>query len=138
MEKRIKFDELHDLFQNRKNCYFVCCDIKNMISMNEISRNTGDLAIIETMQRMRNAAGEEEILFRIGGDEFALLTASEDAEYAGKIVRDIPAHNGECIEYENQKIPLHLYGAVFRPREKERSHSELFTDLQTTLRDAKR
>lgn len=139
MEKRIKFDisELHDLFQNRKNCYFVCCDIKNMISLNEISRKAGDLAIIETMQRMRNAAGEDDILFRIGGDEFALLTASEDAEHAGKIVRDILAHNGECIEYENQKIPLHLYGTVFRPREKDLSHSELFSDLQTTLREAK-
>ena len=139
MRDRRNFDisELYDLFQSRRNCCFVCCDIKNLIPINEISRGAGDLAILETMRRMENAAGEDDFVFRIGGDEFAMLTAGEDEEHAGKIAREILAHNGECVDYEGQKIPLSLYCTVFRSGEKIVRYSELFTGLQTALRDAK-
>ena len=139
MRDRRNFDisELYDLFQSRRNCCFVCCDIKNLIPINEISRGAGDLAILETMRRMENAAGEDDFVFRIGGDEFAMLTASEDEEHAGKIAREILAHNGECVDYEGQKIPLSLYCTVFRSGEKIVRYSELFTGLQIALRDAK-
>ena len=139
MRSRRNFDisELYDLFQSRKNCCFVCCDIKNLIPINEISRKAGDLAILETMRRMEDAAGEDDIVFRIGGDEFALLTASGDERYAGEIAERILAHNGECVDYEGRKIPLHLYCTVFRSGEKTMRYSELFTGLQTALRDAK-
>ena len=39
---------------------------------------TGDMAILETMQRMCDAAGEEDIVFRIGADEFVMLTDSKE------------------------------------------------------------
>ena len=119
------------------NCYFVCCDIKSLIPINEISHKAGDLAILETMRRMEDAAGEDDIVFRIGGDEFALLTASGDEGYAGEIARKILAHNGECVDYEGRQIPLDLYCTVFRSGEKTVRYSELFTGLQTALRDAK-
>ena len=139
MRTRKNFDisELYDLFQSRKDCYFVCCDIKSLIPINEISHKAGDLAILETMRRMEDAAGEDDIVFRIGGDEFALLTASGDEGYAGEIARKILAHNGECVDYEGRQIPLDLYCTVFRSGEKTVRYSELFTGLQTALRDAK-
>lgn len=139
MQERRNFDisELYDLFQSRKNCYFVCCDIKSLIPINEISREAGDLAILETMRRMENAAGEDDFVFRIGGDEFAMLTASEDAKYAGKIAREILTHNGECIDYKGRNIPLNLHCTVFRAGGKIVRYSELFTGLQTALQDAK-
>ena len=68
--KHVDISELYDLFQERKDCYFVLCDIKQMISINEISYKAGDLAILEQIRRMTAAAGEEDIVFRIGGDEF--------------------------------------------------------------------
>lgn len=139
MRSRRNFDisELYDLFQSRRNCYFVCCDIKGLMLINEISRRAGDLAILETMRRMENAAGEEDIVFRIGGDEFALLTASGEEECAGRIARDILAHNGECVEYDGQEIPLCLYCTVFRLGEKTVRYGELFIGLQTALQGAK-
>lgn len=139
MKSKMKFDisELYDIFQSRKNCYFVCCDIRNLIVINDIAFKAGDLAILETMQRMADATGEDDILFRIGGDEFALLTAKEDEEYAKGIARDILAHNGECIDYEGRKIPLKNYCTVLRLGEKTMRYSELFTSLQTALTEAK-
>lgn len=80
--KRVDISELYDLFVSRRDCFFVCCDIKSLIPINEISYKAGDMAILETMQRMCDAAGEEDIVFRIGADEFVMLTDSKDEKYA--------------------------------------------------------
>lgn len=76
--KHIDISELYDYFSRRKNCYIICCDIRNLIVINNISRRAGDLAILEALRRMNDAAGEDDIVFRIGGDEFAMLTNSEE------------------------------------------------------------
>ena len=52
MSKNVDISELYELFRNRKNCYFVCCDIKSLMPINEISIKAGDLALSETMKRM--------------------------------------------------------------------------------------
>ena len=82
MKKNVDISELYDLLKERKKCYFVCCDICHLIPINEISRKAGDLAILEAMKRISEAAGEEDVMFRIGGDEFVLLTNSGDEAYA--------------------------------------------------------
>ena len=128
---RTVFDisELYDLFRARRDCYFVCCDIRSLIPINEISRKAGDLAIIESMKRMEDAAGPEDIVFRIGGDEFVMLTNSTDEAYAGEMIRKILSHNGECFDYEDQKIPLSLYGGLIKLGGEMKRYDELFTDL---------
>ena len=72
--KHVDITELYDLFRDRKECYFVWCDIKSLLPINEISHKAGDLAILEVLKRMEKVAGDEDIVFRIGGDEFVLLT----------------------------------------------------------------
>ena len=134
-----KFDisELYDLFQSRKNCYFVCCDINHLVPINEISTKAGDLAILESMHRMEAAAGEDDIVFRIGGDEFALLTGSEEESYAKKIASEILSHNGECILFEGQEIPLSLYAGVVKLGKKTVRYNEMFNELQSVIMQAK-
>lgn len=107
--KKIDISELYDCIKNRKGCYLVLGDIKHLIPINEISHKAGDLAIITAMKRMENAAGEDDIVFRIGGDEFVILTNSSDEDYANAVCRDILSHNNECIEWDNTKIPLSMY-----------------------------
>lgn len=91
MMKRYHIDlgELYDLFQERTDCFFVLCDIKDMITINDISRKAGDLAILEQMRRMTAASGKEDLVFRIGGDEFCILTDSSDPAYAEQIAASI-------------------------------------------------
>ena len=92
MQRRhVDINELYDLFQERKDCFFVLCDIKQMISINNISRKAGDLAILEQMRRMTAASGEDDIAFRIGGDEFCILTGSSEQSYAEQIADKIIA-----------------------------------------------
>ena len=110
MQKDIS--ELYDLFVQRRNCYFVCCDIRSLVPINDISRKAGDLAIIETMNRMQREAGDEDIVFRIGGDEFVILTNREDIQYAEDISEKIRKYNGQTIVFEDKEIPLSLHIAT--------------------------
>lgn len=135
--RHVDISELYDLFVTRKDCYFVCCDIKNMVSINEISRKAGDMAILETMRRMNDAAGEDDILFRIGGDEFALLTGSRDEQYAQKIAEAVKSRNGQTFTCEGREIPLSLYVGTAQFEKRTIRYNELFTGLHTAIKDSK-
>lgn len=139
MSGRRNFDisELYDLLKVRKDCYFVCCDIKCLIPINEISHKAGDLAILESMKRMEDAAGEDDIVFRIGGDEFVMLTNSEDEAYAKEIAKKITAKNNETFDYEGQAIPLSLYACTTKWGVRNVKYDELFTKLHSELQNYK-
>lgn len=133
MQRRhVDISELYDLFQERKDCFFVLCDIKHMISINEISYKAGDLAILEQMRRMTAASGEEDIVFRIGGDEFCILTASSEAAYAERIADNIRRMNNQTFLYEDREIPLVLHVAIVSLKECQRCE-EVFAGLHNAL-----
>lgn len=138
MQRRnVDISQLYDLFCERRNCYFVCCDIKSLVPINDISRKAGDLAILESMKRMEDVAGEEDIVFRIGGDEFCILTNSEAKEYAEEMVKKISAKNGATFAYEEQQIPLSLYTVATKFTGKQMKYNDLFTQLHMSIRDSK-
>lgn len=139
MKNHVNFDisELYDLFTARKDCYFVCCDIKNLISINSISYHAGDCAILEAMKRMHSVAGKEDMVFRIGGDEFVMLTNNRDLSYAQKLAAEIQTHNNEYIFYNETPIPLKLHVTITQFENDTLKSDELFTKLQSTLTDCK-
>lgn len=112
--KKIDISELYDCIKERRGCYLILGDIKHLVPINEISHKAGDLAIITAMKRMENAAGNEDVVFRIGGDEFVILTNSEDENYANSLCEDILSHNSECIEWNKQEISLSMYVKAVR------------------------
>lgn len=132
--KKVDISELYDCIKERKGCYLVLGDIKSLIPINEISRKAGDLAIITAMKRMEQATGNDDIVFRIGGDEFVILTNSKDEDYAKSVCEKILSHNEEAISWGDRQIPLSLYvkamcyegGTALR-------YSEFFTMLQNEL-----
>lgn len=136
--KQVDISELYDLFLERRDCYFVCADIKRLDPINkEISRKAGDMAILETMKRLSDNAGEEDIVFRIGGDEFVILTNTTDAAEAEAIAEKIREKNGAPIRFEDREIPIFLYLTVTTVDVKPLRYSELFSKLHLTLKDAK-
>lgn len=132
--KKIDISELYDCIKSRRGSYLVLGDIKHLIPINEISSKAGDLAIITAMKRMENAAGKDDVVFRIGGDEFVILTNSEDENYAKMVCEDILSHNNECIEWEDKKIPLSMYVKTVRFDSKGGlRYSEFFSMLHNEL-----
>ena len=136
--KQVDISELYDLFRSRKDCYFVCCDIVYLVSINNISRKAGDLAILETFRRMEEATDSEDVIFRIGGDEFAILTASEERGYAEKVAEKISDMNGQSFAYEGQEIPLSLYVGITRYQGRALKYNELFNELHVAIRESKK
>ncbi len=139
MKTRRQYDisELYDLLTARRNCYFVCCDIKSLIPINEISHKAGDLAILESLNRMNMVAGDNDVVFRIGGDEFVLLTDSEDITYANAVKEKILAENGKAIVFEGQEIPLHLYVVPTKLESRITKYSDLFYKLHEAIQENK-
>lgn len=136
--RNFDISEMYDLFQKRRDCYFVCCDICNLIPINAISHKAGDLAILESMKRMEEVADDEDIIFRIGGDEFAMLTNSTEEAYALSIASKILSKNGECFTYEDKQIPLNLYVGTIKLGDKMMRYQELFDELQQTIQMEKK
>ena len=138
-EYRMKFDisELYDLFKSRNDCWFVCADIVGLIPINEISREAGDLAILESLQRMERAAGPNDLVFRIGGDEFVMLTDSPSEENARSILKRVLESNGQPINYNGREIPLSLYGCIVKPDGPVKRYDELFDGLIDAIMTAK-
>ncbi len=134
--RHVDISELYDLFQERKDCFFICCDVKEMMRINEISHRAGDLAIIEAMERM-SAAGEGDLVFRIGGDEFCILTDSREESYAEGIAEAIRARNGESFSGEGREVPLYLHTTAVRLEQKHVRYDELYTGLHEAIRAGK-
>lgn len=136
--KQVEISELYDLFRSRKDCYFVCCDIVHMVPINNISYKAGDLAILETFRRMEEATDSEDVIFRIGGDEFVILTASEERGYAERVAEKISDMNGQGFAYEGQEIPLSLYVGITRYEGRPLKYNELFSELHMAIRESKK
>ncbi|MBQ8280883.1 MAG: helix-turn-helix domain-containing protein [Lachnospiraceae bacterium] len=133
MRKNVDISEMYDLFVQRKNCYFICCDIKSLIPINDISTKAGDLAIIEAINRMNIESGDNDIVFRIGGDEFVMLTNSEDETYAKDVCERIKKHNGNPIVYNEHKIPLTLHVVYSKYTVSNLKYRDLYTHLHTVI-----
>ncbi|MCM1063154.1 MAG: helix-turn-helix domain-containing protein [Eubacterium sp.] len=136
-KKQVDISELYDLFKERKDCYFVCADIRSLAPINEISHKAGDLAILETMKRLSDSAGEEDVVFRIGGDEFVILTNTADLAEAEAVAEKVRAKNGEAFDYEGRGIPLSLHIAVTTVSVKPLRYSDLFTSLHMAINGSK-
>ncbi len=139
MQRRsVDISRLYDLFRERRDCWFVLTDMVNLIAINNISRKAGDLCLIEQMNRMSAAAGEEDIVFRIGGDEFCILTASTDETYANSVIESIRRLNGQPVVFEGQEIPLSLHTAATRFSSESLRYGELFSRLHLALMDCRK
>lgn len=137
MRKNVDISELYDLFVQRKGCYFICCDVQHLGPINDVSRKAGDLAILTSLQRMDEATGEDDVVFRIGGDEFALLTNSKDVAYAESIAEKIRSCNGQPIVFEGKELPLSLHIGITKLEDGAIRYNELFTSLHQTIRESK-
>ena len=129
MRRTVDISELYDFFKSRRNCWFVCGDIVHLIPINDISHKAGDVAIAEALRRMESVCGPEDVVFRIGGDEFALLTNSSEQAYAEDLKEKILAMNGELLPYEGEEIPLSLYAKVTKIEDGTLRYAEIFPKL---------
>lgn len=109
-ESPLLIEEIYNAWE----CYVVCFDVAGMKKIDKISREAGNFALLETVQRIhvhitRHIAQKVRI-FRIGRDEYALITPFLQSSEAENFVSKVLEHNGDCFSYKGQSIPLYLRG----------------------------
>lgn len=130
-----KFDitELYDELKKRIDNYVLCFDMIKMEQINNISREAGDKAIVECLRRLDENSSEDMLVFRIGGDEFALVTNLKDKEEVEQLASKILSFNGNTIEFENQQIEVSMRVGGIKINHKNVKYNELFVRLNEVI-----
>lgn len=126
--KRIHSHEIYDTIKAMQNTYVICLDIVSLHSTNlEYGTEAGDLMISESYARI-DAHSNNNLLLRIGGDEFCLFTGSTDIQIAQSIMDKILSLNGNAIAHNGVDIPVSLRGGILRLEDTNLRYSELFSN----------
>lgn len=131
--RRVDISELYETLREQSDKFVICFDIAQMEPINKISRAAGDLAIREALKRIDEAASEDMMLFRIGGDEFALVTGYEEKEAVEEIAERILQKNGAPFLYGDREIPLSLHAGAGRISTGTLRYHEFYSKLQNTI-----
>lgn len=132
--RKVDLSELYDLLKSRNDSYVLCFDVRNLMQINEnYGREAGDKAILECLRRIDSLTDDSCILFRIGGDEFALVTGLTNPQEAEQLARKILALNGTPILHNGTEIPVGMRVGGTKITGSNVRHHELFTDLNQAI-----
>lgn len=135
--KKVDISEAYDYLRAHAGTIVLCFDIMGLSEANNVSRKAGDLVILEALQRIDRAAGDDMLTLRIGGDEFALVTGLESEEEARRLADRILADNGKPVTCDGRDFPVSLWCGVTRIPEKLR-YGEFFNDLHRAIVESKK
>lgn len=136
--KKVDIADAYETFKSMKGTYVICFDIVGLLEINNISRDAGDLVIVEAAKRIDELMGDEMLMFRIGGDEFALVSGLTDLKEAEKLAEKVLSRNGETIEYKNQNIPVSLRTGFTKIPENSLRYSEFFVNMHQTIEESRK
>lgn len=135
----IKYDltEMYDVLQQRKNNAYVCADLQGLLWINNnLGRQAGDEALLELMRRVESACNEDDILLRIGGDEFVVFTNSSEIEHANEIVRLVSEKNGQKVKCGDVEFPVGVHiGAFQNIHDKQVNAVEMFGEIAKGIKE---
>lgn len=127
--KIVDISELYGILKERSDCYIMCFDIVELMRINEeIGRAAGDKTIAECVRRIDEAASDNMLFFRIGGDEFVLVTDFESADDAAVLAKKITSKNFEEIDCDGTLVKVAMRVGITKVSTgKSLRYSELFT-----------
>ncbi len=129
MTNKFDISELYDYIREKSGTYMLCFDTSHLTPINEnYGSAAGDKVILESLRRIDAECTGDMVMFRIGGDEFAMVTGLSDKAEVEALANRILSHNGECINHDGHDIPVDLRaGAVLLDRTPR--YHELFVKL---------
>lgn len=138
--RTVDVSDLYDEFRKLTGTYVLSVDIRRMECINRTyGRAMGDLVIAEAAARLEKAMGDDMLMFRVGGDEFAVITRSMDSVEAEKLAWEIVSRNGEMVRSGDEGVPLELrigVGKIPEKMVKYRQALELMENAVQLARDS--
>lgn len=144
--RKVDTSELYEVLRSLGGSYAVCADVCGLMAINEkYGRDAGDLVLAAAADRMEreganayriteNAGAESEFGFRIGRDEFVLITGSSDKDDACGAMERIAAKNGEIVHTPAGDIPLSLHLGIMRLPHQSFDYAEMLTEFRRVVR----
>ena len=130
MTHRYDISELYDYIKSMQGTYLLCFDIVHMMEINDnYGHDAGDKAILECLHRIDRECTDGMMMFRIGGDEFVMMTGLSDKAAVEALAKKILSHNGETVEHGGNTIPVSLRAGAVLLTSGRLSYSELFAEL---------
>lgn len=118
----------------------IAIDIDHFKKINDqYGHPAGDAALIEVANNLKNMARNEDIVARIGGEEFSLLLPQTDLKEAKKVAERICLYHNEfpCEGINGQQYPLTLSIGVSTLSESDANFSSLVIRADQALYQAK-
>lgn len=107
--RKVDISQLYDELKKLGGTYVLCADICHLKPINDTyGYSAGDLVIAETARRIDAAIADDMLLFRIGRDEFAVVTGLHSAADAEILAAKITKSNGSPVTYDGQEISLSM------------------------------
>ncbi len=107
--RKVDITKLYDELKALKDTYVLCADICKLKTINDTyGYAAGDIIIAEAAKRMDSAITDEMMMFRIGPDEFVVVTRFYSLADAKGMAEKITELNGNCLIYEDKAIPLNI------------------------------
>lgn len=131
MTHRFDISELYDYISGKKGTYIISYDVSHLTPINEnYGSEAGDKVILEALRRIDASCGEDMVMFRIGGDEFVMVTGLTDRAEVEALAEKVLSQNGNTIEHNGTAIPVSLRaGAVLLNDKGAVRYHELFAKL---------
>lgn len=136
MEDRRNVDvsQLYEELKALGGTVVLCTDIVDLRGINDhYGYAAGDLAIAEAAKRIDKAIGKDMLMFRIGRDEFVVITKLTKVEDAVKLAEKITAMNTQDLSFEGKTFNLALRIAVNTIPKGALSYKELLDVMFETL-----
>lgn len=130
MRKQFDISDLYEYIRNRKGTYIVTFDSARLMAINEnYGHEAGDCYIRETVRRVEEQLTDDMVMFRIGGDEFAVITCLSDKQQVIDFAESVLSQNGNTINYKGTDIPVLVRAGAMLIGDNCKHYSTLFTDL---------
>jgi AraC family transcriptional regulator len=136
MEDRRNVDvsKLYEQLKALGGTIILCTDIVDLRGINETyGYAAGDLAIAESAKRIDKVIEKDMLMFRIGRDEFAIITKLTQIDDAVKLAEKITAFNTQSLSLENKTFNLSLRIAINTIPSGPLSYKEILDSLFDTL-----
>ena len=141
MGRRVDITELYnELRPTGHDNWVLCFDIVNFDQVNKnIGRDAGDVVIREAFRRVDAAAGDTMAAFRIGGDEFAVVTGTDDKNAAEQTAQKVIGLNGQPVDFNGREIPLTMRVGAIKLAASVHSmrFAELFDRMQNAINETR-
>ena len=138
VRRKVDITELYDELKKLRDTYVLCADICNLKLTNDTyGFAAGDLVIAETARRIDSSLSDDMLMFRIGRDEFVVLTGYNSVIDAETLAQKITALNGKHVTYDGKEIPVSIRIGISKIPNGGLSYKEAFDKMHDTIERVK-